>query len=271
MKKVDKKEIKVLHINVNFTNNAVHKNMLNSLDKLSIVNKVYVPTCRNESCENSNVTCSKCFNKIDRVCFQYKQSKIFKDIQSVFDIKNFDCLHAYTLFTDGNVANKLKHKYNIPYVVAIRSTDVNYFFKYRPYLRKKGINIMCEADAIFFLSQPYKTVVFNKYIPKSLRKIIEKKTYIIPNGLDNFWIENVNINKKIIDKNNINVIYAGKINKNKNVSTTQKALDYLRNKGMHISFNIVGEIQNKKIYNNLLRSLDTKYYGIMTKQDLLKI
>lgn len=42
----------------------------------------------------------------------------------------------------------LKREKNIDYIVAVRSTDVNLFFKYIFYLRGIGIQIMKEAKKI---------------------------------------------------------------------------------------------------------------------------
>ena len=45
----------------------------------------------------------------------------------------------------GGMALKLKREKNIDYIVAVRSTNVNLFFKYIFYLRRIGIQIMKEA------------------------------------------------------------------------------------------------------------------------------
>ena len=86
-------------------------------------------------------------------------------------------IHAYTLFTDGNVARTLSKKYGVPYVVAIRDTDVNDFFRYRPYLIKLGSQIMKDASAVFFLSESYKRIVLEKYVPSN-RNIFKKFNYL---------------------------------------------------------------------------------------------
>ena len=160
------------------------------------------------------------------------------------NLEKFDIIHAYTLFTDGNCAMKLSKKYGIPYVVAIRNTDVNTFFKKMPLLRKRGIEIMRHASAIFFLSESYKKLVFEKYIPTALQSEFLKKVEIIPNGIDEFWLENsvrsIDNEKLVRQKNNkIKLIYAGRIDRNKNILTTQNAIDILIKKGFDVEFLIV--------------------------------
>lgn len=271
--------MKILHINCNYLGTTLHQTMINKLSELDIENQVYVPTFdKNISVikPNFNVIISECFNKWDRILFDYKQKKIINDIQSKVDISTFNCIHAYTLFTDGNVAMKLSKKYNIPYVVAIRNTDVNDFFRLMIYLRHRGIEIMKNSSAIFFLSKSYQKQVFNKYVPKKYYNELKNKTYIIPNGIDDFWFKNIiniNINKKqfINCDKKIKLIYAGKIDKNKNILSTQKAMKLLREKGYNISLTIVGKIIDKKEFNKIIKDKNTKYIQEKSKEELIKI
>ena len=260
----------ILHINCNYTGNSVHRTMIKNLEKIdNLENYVFAPV-RHKSIyekQNDKVKISECFYSFDRLFFHLKSRKIRRSLLSSYEISKFDILHAYTLFTDGNVAWKINKEYNIPYVVAIRNTDVNTFFKYMVHLRKKGIEIMNNASAIFFLSPVYKKEVFDKYIPNNLKEELDKKSYIIPNGIDDYWFEG-NILPKNIDLNNINAIYAGRIDKNKNIIKTQEALQQLRKKGYNINFSIVGKIENKNVFKELMKYPNTKYYGEKKKEEL---
>ena len=69
-----------------------------------------------------------------------------------------------------------------------------------PHLRKKGIKIMENASRIFFLSESYKKYVFDNYIPKEKKNII-KKCVVIPNGIDNFWLDNIYNNQESLLEN----------------------------------------------------------------------
>ena len=84
-------------------------------------------------------------------------------------------------------------------MVAVRNTDVNDFFRLMPHLRKRGINIMLNAQKVFFLSEAYKNQVFDKYVPNKYKEEIKKKTEVIPNGIDKFWFQNKPLLKR---KNN---------------------------------------------------------------------
>ncbi|MBQ6894988.1 MAG: hypothetical protein IJN40_05805, partial [Clostridia bacterium] len=153
----------VLHINGNYLFTALHQNMIRAMNNFDVKNDVFVPMYNKNTAvvsPDSNVTISECFKKTDRFLFGCKQKKILSAVKNNYDIKKFDCIHAYTVFTDGNVAYNLYKEYGIPYVVAVRNTDINTFFKYMVHLRKRGIEILKNASAVFFLSPVYKKRLF---------------------------------------------------------------------------------------------------------------
>lgn len=271
--------MRILHINANYIFTALHQNMILQLNDMGISNSVFVPVSDAqagviEPIENVKVV--ECFRKYDRVWFGYKQKKIQKAIIDAFDINSFDCVHAYTLFTDGNCALNLKKEFNIPYVVAVRNTDVNTFFKYMPHLRKKGVSILENAEKIFFLSKPYKETVLNRYVPKEKRDHIENKCVVIPNGIDPFWLDNVYSNRnydeieKRIKRKNLKVIYAGTVDKNKNIELTISAINKLRDEGWNITYTVVGTIKNKRIYEKYKNASYIKFIDRLPKEKLIK-
>lgn len=73
-----------------------------------------------------------------------------KSLEKCISVSEYDLIHAYYLFTDGNYARIISRKYNIPYVVAVRNTDVNVFFKHMIHLRCVGIKILKDARTVFF-------------------------------------------------------------------------------------------------------------------------
>lgn len=263
----------ILHINCNYIGTTLHQTMIEYLDKLDYYNEVFVPTYDKDLSvivPNENVCVCECFHKWDRIFFNNKQRKICRELENRIVVNKFNLIHAYTLFTDGNCARMLSKRYAIPYVVAIRNTDVNVFFKYRPYLRKRGIQIMKDAAAVFFLSDAYRKQVFDKYIPKELMEEINNKSFIIPNGIDEFWFKNKNKSKKTLDKSKIKLIFVGKINKNKNIVTIQKAMDILVNNGYGVELKVVGKVQDKKVFREIQNNSFTIYYPPMTKEKLIE-
>lgn len=269
--------MRVFHINCNYLTTALHQTMVEKLSELGIKSNVFAPTYNINLAvikPNNNVFVEECFRKWDRVSYFHKQRHIIKSAEKRFQEEERDLLHAYTLFTDGNVARTLSRKYGVPYVVAIRDTDVNDFFKYRPYLIKLGIKIMVEASAVFFLSEAYKKIVLEKYVPIDLRKKIEAKSYIIPNGINDYWLENKWNNRETIpnlSKKELKVIYAGRINKRKNITTTQKALNLLRSRGWIINYTIVGKVEDQKEFEEIKRLGNVNYIPAQPKEILSEL
>ncbi|MBQ4603619.1 MAG: glycosyltransferase family 4 protein [Clostridia bacterium] len=266
--------MKIFHINCNYVGTTLHQIMAENLEKMNHRNQIYVPVYSKNVAvikPNDNVCVSECFKKWDRLVFDYKQNKIYNDIVSKFDVSEYDCIHAYTLFTDGNCARRLSEKYGVPYVVAVRNTDVNTFLQYMPHLRSRGVKTMREASAVFFLSEAYRKQVFDKYVPEKYRDEILKKTYIIPNGIDNHWLENTAQPREInAESKELKLIYAGRIDKNKNIPSTQKAMEILRNEGYKTSLTVVGKIQDKAEFDRIMQDKFTSYIPNQKKEELLK-
>ncbi|MFD2639171.1 glycosyltransferase family 4 protein [Piscibacillus salipiscarius] len=209
--------------------------------------------------------------KYDRYIFHLKQKKILKDIQFKYDVTNYSILHAHSLFTNGYIAFKLFKKYRTPYVVAVRNTDVNLFFKKMIHLRKLGIKILKHAHKIIFISPPYKEKVLSQFIPKSLKDEIENKTHIIPNGVDDFWLKNKN-NPKTKSENDIKILHVGDVNNNKNVLSTAKAVEKLIDNGYECEFTVVGKVMDHNVYKNLIKHRFIKYLPpVSRKIELLEI
>ncbi len=268
--------MKILHINSYYSVSKFYKNLYDKQIEQDINISVYTPIS-DEKLKDQDfgeyTKVSKAYSKYDRYVFKLKHNKIFKDIIEHYDLKEYDVVHAHSLFSNGYIALKLKQKYNIPYIVAIRNTDVNVFFKYMLHLRKLGIEIINEAEKVIFLSESYKNMVIEKYIPKNIVDKISNKIEVIPNGIDDFWINN-KFNKNIdLERFNkkIKVVYVGVINKNKNITTTAKALDLLNKKGYCVEFDVVGKILDEKIYNEISKYEFVKYIEPKVKEELIQI
>ena len=266
--------MKVLHINCNYLGTTLHQCMVEHLDRLKVDSTVFVPTYNADNgtvTPNNNVVVSKCFNKWDRIWFDYKQRKIQKALESEVAVGEFDLIHAYTLFTDGNCAYKLSKKYGVNYVVAIRNTDVNDFFRWRPHLIKRGIRIMRNAKAIFFLSESYRQQVLEKYVPARYRDALAAKSYIMPNGIDDFWLENGRMDtaKQIGDP--LRLVYAGRIDANKNIATIQAAMKILAQRGCETRLTVVGKVVDNVVYRHISADSNTSCLPPRNKEELIDI
>ena len=271
--------INVLHINGNYAGTALHQTMIEYLDKYTR-NQVFAPIYPITEDQlsvkpNENVIISQCYNKRDRYIFSYKQHKILKSLEAQIDISKFDVVHAYTLFTDGNCAFNIKKKYGIPYIVAVRDSDVNAFFKKAPHLRKRGVEIMRNAEKIIFLSDSYRKNVLEKYVSNKYLSEIEKKCLIIPNGINDLWFENQyndrnvpEIESRLSDKE-LRIITVGVITQRKNTLKTIESIEILRQRGWKIEFTVIGQAIDKEILEKILQYPYIHYHEKMPMSELI--
>lgn len=267
--------MKILHINSYYSTSKFYKNIYELQKKNGLDIDVFVPISSNIQLEDFDygdyTNISRNHGKYDRLIFHLKHYKIYKDVQKKFNVENYSLTHAHSLFSNGYIAMRLKKKYGIPYVVAVRNTDVNVFFKKMIHLRKLGVEILKEAKHIIFLSKSYEKQVLDNYVPKKIEWEIKKKISIIPNGIDNYWFEHLNTSKRQLKKNNLNLLQVGDVNKNKNIETTVKAVEILINKGYKIKLDVVGKIKDQNIYNKV-KDLDfINYLGFKPKEELINI
>ena len=266
--------MKVLHINCNYLGTTLHQCMVEHMDAIGVENTVFVPSYCPENAvitPNENVIVSKCIRKWDRILFGYKQKKIQNALLQAVNVGEYDLLHAYTLFTDGNCAYKLSRKYGIEYVVAIRNTDVNDFFKFRPHLIQRGIRIMRNAKAIFFLSESYRQQVLEKYVPNRYRESLAAKSYIMPNGIDDFWLENSADSAGRAANAPLRLVYAGRIDANKNIGTIQAAKEILADKGCEAHLTVVGKVADQAVYRKISSAPNTTCIPPQNKEALIHI
>jgi len=136
--------MKVLHLSSDFLFTPLYQELLARIEYNDIHNIMYSPVAYEAAYNEmpSHIIVSECFNKYDAFFYHLKQNKIFKDINQKVDIQQFNLLHAHFLFSNGFTARRIKQRYNIPYIVAVRNTDINVFFKYMIHLRGTGIKIL---------------------------------------------------------------------------------------------------------------------------------
>ena len=244
----------ILHITNDFFGSSVYRNLVMSIDELGSKQVIYSPV-RSDitkdivelSNRNSKVICSYILNyHIDRLLYPYKIFKIYRDIQKKVDFSKIDLIHAHTWYSDGGVAYLLSKKYNVPFVCAIRSTDLNVFHKKLFYIRPFGIKILESAKSIFLISESYKEKLLTEPTLKKIKGSLNRKIHVLPNGIDKFWLENINKfkNDTVEDKSQhrVDLIYVGTFIPRKHLLLIQQAVIAINKEFAELSvhLNIVG-------------------------------
>lgn len=268
--------MKILHINSYYSTSHFYKNLYEYQVKCGFDIDVFVPVSssfqRRDFDYGDYTTISSDHSRFDRLVFHLKHRKILKDIQSKYKVNNYTLIHAHSLFSNGYIALRLKKKFGIPYIVAVRNTDVNVFFKKMIHLRKLGIEILNEANHIVFLSETYKNHLIDTYVPNKLRDKIQNKISIIPNGIDDFWFDKIDIVREDKEFSKLKLLQVGDVNKNKNVETTIKAMEILRrNSTINAELNVVGRVKDKKIFKKYKDKDYVHFLGFKTRDELIDI
>lgn len=221
--------------------------------------------------EDSDVIHKECFYYWDRYFYFIKQKKIYNALIKSCEVKKYDLIHSHNLFNGGYVAYNLKRNFGIPYIVSIRSTDVNSFLRL-PLFKRIANKILEEASGIHFLSFPYKENFLQKFIIKERLEIVERKSIVITNGLEDFWLENRNNKaKEIKNPKKVRLLLVGKINKNKNIFSVIEAVRLLEQKDYKIELTVVGQILDEKVLNKIRKEKFITILPYKKKEELLKI
>lgn len=268
--------MKVLQICQDYPYTKLYENLFNALNSHDVFNIVYTPLNIKEEKkivdDGKNIVYSlPSFEAYQSFLFYNKQRTLLNTLETNINVNEVDMIHAHTLFTSGNLAYELKRKYNKKYMVAVRNTDLNTFFKYRKNLYFRGIEIMLNAEKIVFISPRYKEVVLNKYVPKKHREVIEAKCVVLPNGIDNFWIRKRK--SKVREENKkINFIQVGRLMKNKNIEGTLRIIKELRNRGYDAKLDIVGHGPLRREIESLSAHYGdfVEYHGQLSKEQILE-
>lgn len=237
----------ILHICSDFSNQRIYNQLITHLSELRVEQTVYVPTrTKGEIGKHKNIDLqsvryrySQILKPFHRILFHLKINTVYKDLIKNIDISKVNKTHAHFLFSDGAVALKLKKERDIPYIVAVRNTDINIFYKYMRHLHSVGLEILIEAEKIIFITPSYHSLLLDKYIPAKWREELNFKMSVIPNGIESFWLNHVpemRIKGNLILK----LLYVGDFSRNKNVPMLMKCIKKLNEQNIECTLTLVG-------------------------------
>jgi glycosyltransferase involved in cell wall biosynthesis len=219
---------------------------------------------------DESVIHKECFNRWDRYFYYIKQNKIYKSLMSSLNIKEYDIIHSHSLFNGGYVAYKIKKRYGIPYVVSVRNTDIYVFLKI-PFLTNLANKIIENAAGVQFLSESYQKMFIGKYVKPKLIGAVKEKSIVAGNGLEQFWLDNKGIAKKLNSNRNLSMLSVGIINRNKNYQTTMGAIEELAKKGYQIKWTVVGQVKDINILRQLQKRKFVQVIDYLPKIKLIDV
>lgn len=235
--------MKVLHIcNGAQGYSPFYKHLFQALKRKEVKQSLLVPVWKTPNIDFEDIECEYFYRDsgiLARLRFLRKIKKLTTFALEKFDVTKYDVIHAHTWFSDGAVAYNLHKKYGIPYIVAVRNTDINIFYKYFIHLRKLGHSILENAYQIIFIAPAYKNYVINELLPQKIINEITDKLSVIPNGVSSFWLNQKQQKTKLLHP--VRILSAGAITPNKNHLALCRVIESLRKRGVEIELTIVGK------------------------------
>ncbi|UJF34582.1 glycosyltransferase family 4 protein [Paenibacillus hexagrammi] len=257
--------MKVLHICSYYIGNKLYMNLVEQLSLLELSQDVFIPIRSVDEIGKNQLSLE--FNTVNyvyrniikrhhKLLFLNKINKQKSEIEQSILLDNIDIIHAHTVFSDGGTAYQLNKKFGTEYIINVRNTDLNIFYKYGIHLRGFMYKVLLKAKAVIFISHAYKQKMFSR-LPSKIIEKIEKKSYVIPNGIDDEWHEyapvmkekNSSISKKLT------LLFIGLLDKNKNLGAVIKSCAKLREEGYNVNLHVVGNGPMEKRYITLCERL----------------
>lgn len=218
----------VLHVCSDFAKQSIYSHLVASLGRQGVSQVVYaaVRTAREagwRAPELAGVPCHlrQVLSRRHRLLFRAKIRRVAGDLESQVDLDGVRLVHAHFLYSDGAVALRLKELRGMPYVVAVRNTDLNAFMRYRPDLNGVRDRVLAGASRVVFLSEAYRRML-DRRLGVSLREQVARKSIVIPNGVPPGWLESPP--ERVDDPPAVlRLLYVGDFSRNKNLPQVLEA------------------------------------------------
>ncbi len=182
---------------------------------------------------------------------------------------DYSLIHGHYVFYDGHIAYNLHKEIKIPFIVSFRNTDLDFFRRYSK-LRDIGFRILKSASKIVFISHAHYNEFFNDNYDKNVLNSIKNKSIIIPNGINEYWMNNIYYHKKKELRGTINILTVGWIQQNKNQINVAKAIDKLiKEKKLDIIYTVIGHPREISYMNKLKKYKFVNITSTVSKEFLM--
>lgn len=271
--------MRVLHICNDFCYSNVHANLYSRLDKKGIEQTIFtfyaesVRKGRNNEFDSQRTSFvyKDILKPWHRFLYHNKVSTVWRVLNNSVNIGDYDIVHASSLFSNGVFAYKIYQKTQTPYIVAVRTTDVDEFLRYAPQTWYLGIKTLLNASKIVFISKSIENSFVKSPIIKTILLRIKDKFVLQPNGIDDYWIEKAGV---LPVRDNHQLITVCRFDANKNVERLSKAVISLRSKYPDIRLHLVGG--GDSLEKRILTMVESNpeilvFHGKKAKEDLCEL
>jgi glycosyltransferase involved in cell wall biosynthesis len=243
--------MRVLHINSYYQTGAFYKNLFDRQAALGDEIAVYTPVPKGFDPAGRDfgpyAAVDPNHRKWDRLVFQLKQWKMLRGALKRYAPGSFDVIHAHSLLTNGGIALSLHRRWGIPYIVAVRDTDVNVLLKRMPHLRPLARRILKHASKVVFLSSSYRDRALAPYLSgEALRDVMEKSA-VVPNGIDALWLKDQPAPRQGADPGEAKLLFVGQLVPRKNLPAAIRAAEALTARGRAVKLTVAGQPVDEKV------------------------
>lgn len=262
--------MKTLQVCSYYTDSKLYANLFKALDDLGEKSDIFYFTDKKKDTSqlDQDLVISKAYRKFDRLLFFNKHKKVYKDALRLLDLGSYSHSHAHSLMSNGYISNRLYRDHGLPYISAVRRTDLFFFMKYKPYLKPLGARILKEAEALIFLSPVFLDKTLDIFKGRVDETSIRAKSYIIPNGIDEVFFQNPPKDKVLGQETKL--VFIGKVSDpNKNVASLLRLVDEMNREGDRVRLKLIGS--NSKDFENKLKSNpNIRLMGRLNQEEIIK-
>ena len=229
--------MKILHISNDFCLTKVHSMLYQELDGLGVEQTVFNPVRdaalvgRNRfEGQHTTIIYAHVVKPWHKYAYHLKRRHVYGEMLKrivVGDLQSpteYSLAHATTLLTDGGLAYQLYRQYGIPYIVAVRNTDVNEFLKFMPHTWMAARRILLNAKKIVFINKGLRDDLVRHPAIRGIASKIEEKFILLPNGINDYYLDHISHEQHI----GHGIVYVGRFSTRKNVVRLAKAVLRLR-------------------------------------------
>lgn len=186
--------MRILHICNDYCGSKVHSSLVRTLDGMGVRQTVYCPVRTAAKVggnsfegQDTRFVYSHIIKPWHHYTYYTKARTLYRDMTSKVEVGEFDVIHAATLFSDGILACRASRQHGVPYVVAVRGTDIEFLHR-APQAWPAGVRVMLGASRIVFITPALQKQFCESVVVRTLLPRIEHKFEIVPNGVDDYWL-----------------------------------------------------------------------------------
>lgn len=262
--------MKILQICSYYQDGRLYEDLFDEMEDCEISEEIFFFSAeKGYRPKREGIIISQAFKWWERPFYYIKHKQVYQDLLRKVDPREFSQSHAHSLMSNGYLSYRLKEEYHLPYIVAVRNSDVNVFFKYKKYLLPLAEKILENSERIIFLSTETMRFCLS-FFPGNT--VLQDKAQIIPNGIDlEFFEKAPEEGKALKDVQEIKLIFIAQPvdDKNKNLRSVVKLLDLLnRTEKRKFSLSCIGKVGDKT--RNQYEKKPITFLGEQNKREIIK-